>query len=584
MSTVTSHYRQAQLEKARREQQVRAYAEAQAHGVLRPLAWAEQYRRIDDQPFTLTRHQPLAQIYDDDHPFVVIMKPAQVGISELAVTRVLHALDIGASYWQTGKSGLNVAYLFPTASSLSDFSKERFSNVAGESPHLAAMFAGGYDEVTFKQARSSYLYLRGAWAGKQGGGKNPALKSFPADVLVLDEYDEMVPASIAMAEKRLRASTVKRKLYISTPTLPGQGIHGQYLLSDQHVWETKCATCHAWHVLDFFRDVVASDPPGAPRPWVRAPYDIWQHGDRLRLRAAHWTVVCPACRNPIDRCGPGRWVALHPEVKDIRGYHVPALAFPMVDLAELAIGATSDGPTRREEFFRSDLGVPYQHKGSSISLEMIDRLSANLAGGRVPDGAWRQTTMGVDVGSRFHYRVSAIGADGNRVVRAMGAVQDWGGLDDLMSQYRVRLCIIDAMPELHGAQTWASQYPGRVLRATYPAPSALSGQLMRLDEENGRIQINRTMAMDGVLAAVAGGTEDWPAAVVTDPEVRAHLTAPTRVLVPHDDGQPTPAWVHTAPDHLFHACVYDQVAAKVVKPAIAAPVVGRGAKVKLPSI
>jgi hypothetical protein len=69
------------------------------------------------------------------------------------------------------------------------------------------------------------------------------------------------------------------------------------------------------------------------------------------------------------------------------------------------------------------------------------------------------------------------------------------------------------------------------------------------------------MAMDGVLASVATGREHWPAALVQDPEVRAHLTAPVRVVVEDKHGQPRANWVHAAPDHLFHASVYDQVAA-----------------------
>jgi hypothetical protein len=34
-----------------------------------------------------------------------------------------------------------------------------------------------------------------------------------------------------------------------------------------------------------------------------------------------------------------------------------------------------------------------------------------------------------------------------------------------------------------------------------------------------------------------------------------------RVVVEDKHGQPRANWVHAAPDHLFHASVYDQVAA-----------------------
>ena len=111
-----------------------------------PLEWAYAYRRIENRPFTLERHKPLEAIYNDNHKHIVVMKPAQVGVSELAITRVLHALDVGAKFWNTHKNGLNIGYLFPTLTALSSFSKERVSGVLAEHEHLASLFEAGFDE------------------------------------------------------------------------------------------------------------------------------------------------------------------------------------------------------------------------------------------------------------------------------------------------------------------------------------------------------------------------------------------------------------------------------------------------------
>lgn len=527
-----------------------------------PRAWAESYRRIDDRPFTLERHRPLVEPYDDDHPFQVYLKCAQVGVSEMAITKACHALDVGSAYWQTGKAGLNVAYLFPTGAALSDFSKERFSALRYESPYLERLFADSpYDDVGFKQVGASYLYLRGTHSTK-------SLKSFPADLLILDEYDEMDPIPVALVDKRLRASVVRRKVALSTPILPGQGIHALYLQSDQRVWEVRCPACGAWGSLDFFRDVTAD---GQPR-------DVWARWPEEQLRQAALATVCPSCRAPIDRCGPGRWRALHPEVTGIRGYHIPWYGFPAIDLLSLVLTSVRTEPAQVAEFYRSDLGLPYAPAGGRVTAAMLAQLSAELPGGQLPDGPWRQTTMGVDVGARFHYRVSATGPDGARVVRAMGSVASWAELDQLMEAHQVRQCVVDALPELHACDAWARRWRGRVVRAFYP--NGLEGQLFRaveaLHDEAGRpipgterVQINRTMAMDTVLARVAGAQERWPAAIAQDPEIIAHLTAPVRVTVRGDDGQERASWVHAAPDHLFHACVYDLVAAAALPRAAA---------------
>ena len=542
----------ALLEQARREKTRRRRLSGSVTP-LSPLAWAEKNRRIDDRPFTLDRHRPLAQIYEDDHPFVVIQKPAQVGCSELAVTRTLHALDVGASYWQTDKAGINVGYLFPTQTALRDFSKERFNGLLSESEHIARMFSG-YNEVGFKQAGASFLYIRGTF----GGGAS--LLSFPADLLVLDEFDRMASSSVAMAEKRLRASIVNRRLFLSTPTLPGKGIHGMYLQSDMQRWEVPCLSCGGWFEMDFYRDVHGNGQP----------YDDWQIWERETLAHADWTVRCAACHAPVDRCAEGRWVAQRPDVTTTRGYLVPSLAFPNVKLHELAAHAVSDDPSQVEEFYRSDLGIPYERNGATITEAMLIGLSASLADGQLPSANWTQVTMGVDVGARFHYRISASGPEKARYVLAMGAARSWEDLTDLMRQYRVRRCVIDAMPELHGCRNWAMLHRGKVLRAFYP--NGMKADLFREKDaelgQDGRalagtetISINRTMAMDLVFAIISGGTEErWPRSIATNAEVKAHLRAPIRVTATDAYGQPTAVWNHTAPDHLYHATVYDMLA------------------------
>jgi hypothetical protein len=556
------------------ESDLLAYFRLQEQGApalrLSPLAWAEAYRRIDDQPFSLDYdpelrkgYEPLRQIYDDDHPFIVVMKPAQVGVSEMAITRALHSLDVGAHYWNTSNDGLNVGYLFPTQDALYDFSKERISGLKDESDHLSNFFSD-FDDVGFKKAGHSYFYIRGAWSTK-------ALKSFKADDLIFDEYDEMLPKAAALAEKRLRHSQVKRQLRLSTPTNPNYGIHALYLISDKMEWEVLCSQCGEWNTLDFFRDVKVDD----------ADYDDWQSWESERVYTSEVHVECPSCREPLtdaDRFGPGRWVARAPEVTRIRGYHVPALSFPSVSLLNLCLAAISTDPEQVIEFYRSDLGLPYEPQGSRITQDMLKKLSSDLEGGKLPVATWTGTTMGVDVGARYHFRISSTGPDRKRYVRAMGSVKTWEELDQLMDEYKVRHVVVDAMPELHGAEAWSDKHKGKVTRAFY---KELKGELFRLpaSEEKAMhglkvttprelrkdtVLIDRTMAMDTIYNIVATGKEAWPALIHNESEVVTHMTAPVRVITTDKNGQPQASWVHTKPDHLFHACVYDLIAQRVL--------------------
>jgi hypothetical protein len=507
-----------------------------------PLAWAQKHRSIDGRAFSLDRFTPLKDLYEDDWQHICVIKPAQRGISEWAITYAAFALDVGAKLWAE-KPGLNVAYVFPTAEALRDFSKERFSGLRKESAYLGSLFVDAveFNGVTFKQIGDSYLYLRGGWSEAQ-------LLSFPADVLILDEFDRMDPRTIALARRRLNASVIGRELDLSTPTIPGKGIHAVYLESDQRVYAQPCPKCSVENVYEFHRDVVVDGEP----------FDVYQRWTRNAVARGTASLRCPACKADLPdqaRLAVGTWEAQEPEASRIHGYAIPPLAFPFASLQRLAVNAVADTPAEQLEFYRSDLGVPYTPEGAQITEAMVRQMASMP----VPEGERSRITMGVDVGARFHVRVSA-DILGKRVVLFMGSVATWEELTNLLRLYSVRSCVIDALPELHAAEGWANLHPGRVLRAFYPTPLALPGMLFRVKALERIIQINRTMAMDSVYSTFAQQREVWPEQIANDPEVIAHFTAPTRVVTADEHGQETPHWVHSRPDHLFHAMVYDRVA------------------------
>src|SRR6185369_9499574 len=171
----------------------------------------------------------------------------------------------------------------------------------------------------------------------------------------------------------------------------------------------------------------------------------------------------------------------------------PALAFPSVSLTNLAVAAISNDPEQIKEFYRSDLGLPYEPKGSRVTETMLRQLSHELPGGELPEMQWRKTTMGVDVGTRLHYRISSTGEDGKRYVREMGAVHNWEELDPLIKSYRIRRVVIDALPEIHKCQEWQEKHKGIVIRAFYPKTAGLKGKLFQPepDQIEDVIQINR---------------------------------------------------------------------------------------------
>lgn len=538
-----------QILRARLQQQISNREEAPTT----LLEWAQKYRRLDGKPFDLSRFPPLKGLYADTHPHIVIQKPAQRGVSEYAINRTVFALDQGAKLWTDGqKDGLNVGYIFPTQDALRDFSKERFSGLLDESDYLAALFSDNeFEGVTFKKVGRSYLYLRGGWS-------TASLLSFPADMMIIDEFDQMVPKSIVLARRRMNASLLGFEVDLSTPTIPGRGINAMYMQSDQQVYKQECPHCQEMNQYDFFRDTYVDGEP----------YDEWRRYTQEKIRRSNVYLRCPSCKGDLDheaRCVDGVWEAQQPEIKGVRGYQIPALAFPYINLQTLAVTAVSEDPDEVTEFYRSDLGLPYEPGGSRITTQMLAALSSDLHNGEIPRGVeWRQTTMGVDVGARLHYRISSsiVGKTG-RYVRAMGAVASWDELQTIFEFFGVRRCVVDALPEIHSSKEWADRVGLRkkVYRAFYAGANAMmKGQTVAIDENTMTVTINRTPAMDGVFATVAGGNEFWPRDIHEKEEVVQHMTAPVRVTVLDGRGQERANWIHTQPDHLFHATLYDRMA------------------------
>lgn len=532
------------------------------------LEYALRYRFIEDRPFSLADFLPLEGIYADTHRHIVIMKPAQRGLSEYAINYALYALEEGATAWTAGKkNGLNVGYVFPTQAALGDFSKERLGSLGEETPHLGSMFGARdeYNTVTFKEVRSraggkSYFYLR-------SGGSTKALKSFPADVLIRDEYDEHSPLARALAFRRLNASLVRRVLDLSTPTIPGYGIHEAYLASDRRVY-VQSHSCGARNTYDFHRDVWVGDEPYA-LPDAKG----WRTLEGERVRARRVWLRCPACGAEVteaERVARGEWRVTNPEVVSVHGYHVPWWPWPFVSLEDLAYSAVSRDPQELEQFYHSDLGLPYGGSGAAIQVNDVLGMSADLPGGVVPELGRRSPVLGVDVGTRLYYWLTALVDDRETAVEA-SSVGTFEELYRVMETRKVGLCVVDAAPEGHEVAKFKARFPGRVISAGYPANvEGLKDSMLAPVKEgrphrdkivaDGKVQVNRTLAMDAVSAAVKGRLERWPAEICRDPEVQGHLTSPQRTIAVNDRGEPRATWVHTRPDHLFHARVYALVA------------------------
>ena len=75
----------------------------------------------------------------------------------------------------------------------------------------------GADSKRLKRIGPGYVYLRGSDSPRQ-------VASVDADLVLLDEYDQMADGVLELARKRIASSSAGRLVVASTPRYPEAGI------------------------------------------------------------------------------------------------------------------------------------------------------------------------------------------------------------------------------------------------------------------------------------------------------------------------------------------------------------------------
>ncbi len=518
------------------------------------LPWTIRCRPmlVPERPFDLVRHPYLVDLYNQTAREIVVYKAGQMGASEWAVSRAL---------WSADQRGATVLYIFPTDTHVSDFSSARIGPAIEASPYLAGIViegsAGqgkrGADRVTLKRVRNRFIYLRGGQVDTKGNA--PQLKSIDADVVMLDELDEMDPRAPAIARKRLGHSQLAEVCSLSTPTYGGVGIHAEWLRSDQREWYVRCEHCGERQPLTIHQVVTEWDNLQRPVCW---------HGGPNRA-----FIACRSCGQELNRLAPGEWVATHPG-REVVGYHLSHLFSPTASLLAIVQALQSADETTRKECVNQDLGEPYTPRGGQLTKAHLDACRREYGHGPVPN---EETFMGVDVGGVLHVvirgRIDPV--SGERPQRWAGAV-DWDDLDQLMLQYHVAVCVMDALPETTKAREFQSHFaPGRVWLSYYPNQKVGSKRAVPVDfdEVNVVVDLDRTRTLDTLYGRFYAPLNTLPANARDIPHYYDHLVAPVRILEAGPGGKPVARYVESSPDHFAHAENYCAVA--TVAPRLTPP-------------
>lgn len=501
------------------------------------------HRTLSGRPL---RHIPaLADIARDKHPFVVIQKSSQAGISELLINLALWAADSG--YAERG----NVLYLMPTQNQMDDFTQGRIDRALQDSAHLRARLQPepprrkGADRMRLKLVGDGAIYLRGAESRKQ-------IASVDADIVILDEYDQMDEGVLELARKRLGSSAHPMLRIASTPRLPDAGINAMYLQSDQRLYFIPCPGCDLEQNLTWAKNV-----------------------DLERAE-----VVCRSCREKMDVLRKGLWVPQAPGNDRVHGYHFSRLYLPWANIPDMIEASQATTPSALQEFHNNDLGDTFVPPGGGISGDTLDGCRWTYDLGQY---AGQPTDMGIDVGIRLHVVIRQRedidkprrGREGEVMPHVpllwfVGEVAEFADLDALMKRFNVERCVIDALPETHAASQFAKRFPDRVWLAYYDRHEP--GHERRSHGTPNRYHINRTEALDEMYQRFREGVPALPrnARTLRGPvkEGRGayyrHLLALTRTLEQDANGNWVSRWVcRGRDDHFAHAELYCMMASKI---------------------
>lgn len=506
--------------------------------------WAERYRMMG-QPFPgkwSFRNSPwLREMHDCEDEIVVGQKCAQMGYTETALDRALHAIDV---------HGRSVLYLMPTDFVASDFSTSRFDPVLSGSKHLENLFSD-VKNIQQKRAGMATLYIRGS-------NSKSKLKSISTPIILFDELDEMCEENVRLAEERSSGQPHRFWMYISTPTVPGTGIAAKFDLSTQDHFFFRCPHCKQYIELSFPDNlVITGDDPSSPL-----------------IKSSH--LVCHLCKGILPHEGKrdflanGKWVHTFDD-RISRGFYINQLYSialePWMIARDYLLSLTN--PTYEQEFHNSKLGLAHVVKGAQIDDEHINACIGSHSTRTSRYNSGSRVCMGVDVGNRLNYEITEYIRDPKTAVTDLSSCMvartlranvcnDFEELDKLMVQYSVDCCVIDNQPETRKALEFANRYPGRVFLCIYN--NEVAGKTIQPSTKEHKVVVNRTVWLDTALGRIKTGRISLPMDIPQ--EYRRQIKAPIRVYKTDRHGNSIGVYVHeeSKPDHYAHSRCYCEIA------------------------
>lgn len=522
-----------------------------------PCWYFAQYyhRNSKGNPLTFKKAPFLIPIYKDDSQYKIFQKSTQCGITEAMMCYIMSKLKLG---W----SGF---YIFPKAENRTTFS-QRFDRQV----EFVPFYIEGRNA---QKKRVDSAILKYFWQGilkLVGSNVLSDMKEFPADIVIIEEYDQCNLENVDEARHRLDYSEHKYIIEISNPTVTNEGICERFKKSDQKYWHIKCPHCNEWQTLDWFFSVV--------REIGEKRYQLIDREWNKNL-SRDINVYCKKCGKHINRYMDGEWIASYQDRK-ISGYQISQMFSGNVSILEMWNHHQESryDNHKLQLFYNNRLGLGYEGAGAKLTHSKLDTcrytITDQATGGVLP------CTAGIDTGANACHVVIH---DYPKIVidNILVTVErlKWAGttslnLDEVVGVLKrngVTCACIDSKPETYFSKQLRDAMPGIVWMIEYLGQASADG--FRVDTEDHLIKVDRTSTIDEMIAKIEtsvasvkdGNPPTWilseDARTIHDGQYYNQMCAPTRKF--DKDRKPRGAWVWdegSRPDHYFHAENYNHIA------------------------
>ena len=523
--------------------------------------WLCKHTLINDKKFSFKDREFQLPILNDTCKDQVVVKCAQVGLSELSYRWAVATTNIFENF--------TVIYTFPTAGDAIKNNRTRIGPMIESSPTLKANVNPDLNNSEIIQFRkNSFIFFKGTMA-------ETAALSTPADAIIHDEVDKSDLAVLTTYRSRLQDKPTKIRKIFSTPTVANYGVDKEARSARRMFHMVKCVHCHETFLPSYYDHVKI---PG----WDKSLEEITKEN----LFAVRWKeayLACPHCgKDPDMHYTRMPWVCENPtqDYPTNAWFVSPFSAHKRILIPNIVRDSTEY--KKISEFKNQVLGIVAEDKQDSLTVEDIEQAQQQAF-----PASSEMHQMGVDYGITCHITVGRELSTGEIIVvhrERCHYTQIEARQASLRMQYSITTGVNDSFPYSDIVNRLCSQNSNN-WGAVYTNPKGTNLFTVKDQEEQPEegklgfrtVNINRNVAFDDLMAAFKAGK-----VVISKSDenelFQKHMLSMKRVQKVTSDGEFRYVWVKTGDeqDHYHHALLYLWIAIKMRHTAGTAGLVSMG--------